>query len=333
MKLFWEQSELEVNFTLNTSERKILSNRTNVNQLGLAILMKYVQYEHRFPNKRKEIPIPLIKYIAEQLNISAEEFKNYNIQTNKREIKRHRAIIRQFYNIRKWDKRYFHQVYEFIIKLVLPDKIEIEDIRNAILKFLYDKSIEPPRQKPLTRIINSILNFWENEFFEKIYNELSSKTKKQLNNLLKFSNSEEDINISNLRHNSGTVSAASFKFEAAKLQILRRIPLTEVIPIFEEIPKHILNKYKNRILTEPIREIKRQPSRIKYAFLSIFVYIRRIETLDYLLYDYPILSINCSRCIRQSVMSARPKPIRKQLNPFPIRVPGYNNTPLLCKSC
>ena len=283
MKLFWEQSELEVNFTLNTAERKILSNRTNVNKLGLAILMKYFQYEHRFPNKRKEIPILLIKYIAEQLNISAEEFKNYNIQTNKREIKRQRAIIRQFYNIRKWDKRYFHQVYEFIIKLVLPDKIEIEDIRNAILKFLYDKSIEPPRQKPLMRIIKSILNLWEHDFFEKIYNELSSKTKKQLDNLLKFSNSEEDINISNLRHNSGTVSAASFKFEAAKLQILRGIPLTEVIPIFEEIPKHILNKYKNRILTESIREIKRHPARIKYAFLSIFVYIRRIETLDYLI--------------------------------------------------
>ena len=183
MKLFWEQSELEVNFTLNTAERKILSNRTNVNKLGLAILMKYFQYEHRFPNKRKEIPILLIKYIAEQLNISAEEFKNYNIQTNKREIKRQRAIIRQFYNIRKWDKRYFHQVYEFIIKLVLPDKIEIEDIRNEILKFLYDKSIEPPRQKPLMRIIKSILNFWENDFLKKF---IMSFHQKQKSNWITF---------------------------------------------------------------------------------------------------------------------------------------------------
>ncbi len=49
------------------------------------------------------------------------------------------------------------------------------------------------------------------------------------------------------------------------------------------MPIHILKKYKTRVLTEPIREIKRHPSRIKYAFLSIFVYIRRIETLDYLI--------------------------------------------------
>ncbi len=47
------------------------------------------------------------------------------------------------------------------------------------------------------------------------------------------------------------------------------------------MPLHVLKKYKNRVMTEPIREIKRHPARIKYAFLAIFVFIRKIETLDY----------------------------------------------------
>ena len=92
MKLFWEQSELESNFTLNDKESKLLSNRTSINKLGLVILMKYVQYERRFPNKRKEIPIPLIKYIAEQLRIPTDEFKNYSLDINRREIQRHRIL-------------------------------------------------------------------------------------------------------------------------------------------------------------------------------------------------------------------------------------------------
>ena len=51
MKLFWERSELEVSFILKDEEKELLTNRTNINKLGFAVLMKFVQYERRFPNK------------------------------------------------------------------------------------------------------------------------------------------------------------------------------------------------------------------------------------------------------------------------------------------
>ncbi len=35
MKLFWDQSELELNFTLNAEETKLLAKRTDTNKLGL----------------------------------------------------------------------------------------------------------------------------------------------------------------------------------------------------------------------------------------------------------------------------------------------------------
>jgi len=284
MKLFWDQSELELNFTLNAEETKLLAKRTDTNKLGLAILLKYVQLEHHFPKKRKEIPIPLIKYVADQLKIPAEKFKNYSIDINRREIQRHRIIIRDYCNIKEWNKKYIKDIFDYLKTSIFPNKMEIEDVRNAILNFLYENLIEPPNPKPLTRIINSLIHSWENIFFERIYSELSSKTKKQLDNLLISPKSIDDIKIAALRHNIGTISTASFKFETRKLQILRNISLKQIIPIFEEMPIHILKKYKNRIMSEPIREIKRHPARIRYAFLAIFVYIRRIETIDYLIY-------------------------------------------------
>ena len=101
MKLFWEQSELESNFTLNSAEKKLITNKTNINKLGFTVLMKYVQYEHRFPKKRKEIPVALIKFISVQLHISADTFKNYKLDLKNSEYKSQRAAIRKFYNIKQ----------------------------------------------------------------------------------------------------------------------------------------------------------------------------------------------------------------------------------------
>jgi len=204
MKLFWERSELEVSFILKDEEKELLTNRTNINKLGFAVLMKFVQYERRFPNKRKEIPIPLIKYISEQLKIPADEFKRYSLDIKRREIQRHRAAIRKFYNIKEWNRKYVKNISEFLNKSVFPLKLEIEDIRKEILSFLYDKSIEPPSQKYLGRMINSILNSWENIFFKRISTALSSQTKKQIDSLLALPESNEDIKLPDLRHNLGT---------------------------------------------------------------------------------------------------------------------------------
>ncbi len=232
MKLFWEHSELELKFTLTDEEKSLLLNRTNTNKLGFAILMKFVQYERRFPNKIKEIPILLIKYISEQLKIPDDEFKKYNLDLKRREMQRQRAIIRKFYNVKEWYRKYEKEISEFLNKSVLPHKLEIEDIRKEILNFLYNNSIEPPSQKYIGRMISSILNFWENKFFEHIYTALSSQTKKQMYNLLTIPVSKDDIKLSALRYNFGTVSVATLQYEAEKLEALRKISLKEVNFIF-----------------------------------------------------------------------------------------------------
>jgi len=174
MKLFWEQSELELYFTLNTEEKKLLAKRTDTNKLGCAVLMKFVQYDRKFPTKKNEIPHLLIKYIAEQLDLSHELFKNYSFNLNSGEYRKQRAIIRRFYNIRKWNRKYVKNISKFIYQSVLPQKMEVKEIQNEILNFLYKNSIEPPSHKYLGRMIGSILNSWENAFFERIYSVLSS---------------------------------------------------------------------------------------------------------------------------------------------------------------
>ncbi len=69
MKHLWAHEELIENFTLLPGERKLLANKITVSKLGLAVLLKFFQYEGRFPRGRTEVPKAIIKYIAGQIDL------------------------------------------------------------------------------------------------------------------------------------------------------------------------------------------------------------------------------------------------------------------------
>lgn len=72
MKQHWELDELIINWTLLPQELSWLSNKSGANLLTTALLLKFFQYETKFPNSLKEIPYSIIDYIAQQLKVSRE---------------------------------------------------------------------------------------------------------------------------------------------------------------------------------------------------------------------------------------------------------------------
>jgi hypothetical protein len=64
------------------------------NHLGKALLLKFFQYEGRFPESAAAIPFPIIEYTAQQLTLPPDIIAAY--QWDGRAIKRHRRQIREF---------------------------------------------------------------------------------------------------------------------------------------------------------------------------------------------------------------------------------------------
>ena len=93
MKHQWAHEELIENFTLLPGERKLLANKITVSKLGLAVLLKFFQYEGRFPRGRAEVPKAIIKYIAGQIDVPARTFNDYKWKG--RSVEAHRAQIRK----------------------------------------------------------------------------------------------------------------------------------------------------------------------------------------------------------------------------------------------
>ncbi len=97
MKRNWQPEELIEHWTLIPTELDLLTKKTATNRLGIALLLKYFQYEGRFPRSKAEIPRDVIRYVAQLLKVSPDRFDSYDWQG--RTIKAHRAIVRNFLGI------------------------------------------------------------------------------------------------------------------------------------------------------------------------------------------------------------------------------------------
>lgn len=130
MKKNWELEDLIEHFTLLPQEMRLVGNKTGETRLGFAVLLKFFQYKARFPYAKNEVPREVINYIAKQLNLSADLYKEYD--WNGRSIKYHRAQIREFVGFRECTLDDIKQVQDWLRQEVLTHDLERVGERESI---------------------------------------------------------------------------------------------------------------------------------------------------------------------------------------------------------
>lgn len=100
MKRTWASDELIDNWTLLPAERTLIEDaKTESNQLGFALLLKWFEYEGRFPHAPLEVPAPVVTFLAQQLGVSPDVWRTY--PWHSRTMERQRALIRQHCDVRE----------------------------------------------------------------------------------------------------------------------------------------------------------------------------------------------------------------------------------------
>jgi hypothetical protein len=59
--------------TLLPYEHDLLANKSGINRLGFVVLLKYFQWEGRFPEHWQEVPSVLVQHMAATLNLPADQ--------------------------------------------------------------------------------------------------------------------------------------------------------------------------------------------------------------------------------------------------------------------
>lgn len=283
MKRHWTTEELQAHWKLLPTEKKLVKQRGGRHaQFGFAVLLKFFQNEGRFPRHRNEIPTEAITYLAQQLEMPADEYRVYN--WGGRSIKRHQATIRAFLKFREATAQDVKDLTLWLCEKIVPQQRQMEALLEAIYGRCRTQHIEPPAEARLQRLIHAALVAYDKQLCLDCLNHLTPEMRKQLDGLLTVIPSRDDplttgrSMLHELRLDPGGLSLDTIQSEIAKLERIRACDLPQ--DLFQKVSLKVLESYEQRGRVEELHEIKRHPDALRYTLLAAFCWVRRQEIID-----------------------------------------------------
>jgi TnpA family transposase len=294
MKRIWDIEELVEHFTLLPQDMDLLANKTGSTRLGFAVLLKYFQYEARFPIAKQDVPKPILTYLANQLNLAPELYLQYD--WTGRTITYHRAQIREHFAFRETTMTDAEEMTAWLISTQLASDQNLERLKALVIKRFREQRVEPPRNDRLERLIRSACHTYEQTLFAETLQKLPQVTRERFDALLTHSVTAEEIaspkneegeapaavyaeiSLHDLKTNPGPVGLESVMKEIAKLRLLDHFALPT--DLFSTLSPKVLSLYRQRAAAEPPRELRRHPEAVRYTELSAFCWQRRQEIID-----------------------------------------------------
>lgn len=283
MKRDWEIPELQDYWTLQPGELTLLTSRNDENRLGFALLLKFFQIEGRFPDSKTEIPRKCAAFVAEQIDIPVSVFlKYFDYSTDNKTVKNQRAQIRDYTGFRECTVDDSKKITKWLRNNILPQGNTEEQIRLAVYKRFIELRLEPPERARIDRLVKSAIASHDKLVLQKIMDKIPKAAIPRLEALLINKDEEppdsEVLNMSDLREEPGKANVKNIIREMDKLECLRDIRLPK--NLLAGLSTNMLTLYKQRVATEPLREIRRHPNFKKYSQLAIYCQLRAEEVTD-----------------------------------------------------
>ena len=289
MKQFWSASELAESWTLSGNEKQLSDQRAQQGRLGLAVLLKFFQVEGRFPHYHKEVPMPAVDYVAEQLEVLPAAWFDYPLKG--RSGSRDREQLRAFVGFRQATIDDMEPIQNWLSQEVVPQDQDPRHLRSAVLDWCREHRIEPPSSDRIDRVISAAVRGFETAFFAGIHRQLSGSTRQRLDALLASPSAEEPVaeitepsdlvTLGRLKADPGRAGLASLRGEITKLECIGDMQLPDTL--FGDVPHKVLERYRLRVSTESTDQLRRHPEPIRYTLLAAFCWQRRRAIIDALI--------------------------------------------------
>jgi len=300
MKRQWTNDELEAHFTLHSAELDLVGDsKTDHNLLGFAVLLKYFQYEGRFPSQKQDFPAAVTRYIAHQLGVATEELLAYD--WDGRMIKTHRAAIRAFLGFRETTKQDEDVLVSWLSQEVLGEQQQEDALLAAAYQHCQEQHVEPPTPDRLSRLVHTALHHFDEQFCASVSQQLTPEIRSRLDGLLTTVISEESASAEgsteaapdqegatpaqrsrsvwqSLKQDAGQMSLEHTLEEIAKLERIEQLGLPATL--FVQASPKLLQHYRQRIVVEEIHEIRRHPDALRWTLLATYCWLRRQEIID-----------------------------------------------------
>ena len=280
MKHNWHPEELSEHWTVSVEEKRLARRKRHPLQLGYVVLLKFFQYQGRFPKSAREVPRRIIKHIANQLEIAPANWSDYD--WSGRTIKYHRSEIRKLLGFREATVADSEELTDWLCEHCLAETRRTERIEDAAHERLRALHIEPPTSDRLSRLIRSALHQFDQRLCKSVLKRLPASICKRLEALLDNIDDQEaepvpgSCTLQALRKDTGPVTLGSLLIEIDRLNQLRSLQVPQ--DLFAGVSSKILQSYQQRAAIEQPHELRRHPVALRMTLLAAFC-IRRLSTL------------------------------------------------------
>jgi TnpA family transposase len=308
MKRHWTNEELAEHWTLSSKELDLIGDsKTDHNLLGAACLLKYFQYEGRFPAQKQDVPPIVIVHLAQQLGVIPEKIIPYD--WDGRTIKAHRAAIRTFLDVHEATLADEEAVVEWLCQQVLAEQRQEDALIASVYTRCKDERIEPPTPDRVRRLVHTAIHRFDEQLCASIMQRLSTETRTHLDALLtvviaEAEEREETMSteqvaqaeegregtpeepapprpqsaLQALKQDTGPVGLERVLQEIEKLERIHQLGLPA--DLFAQVSAKTLDSYRQRIAVEELQEVRRHPDPIRFTLLSAYCWRRRQEIVD-----------------------------------------------------
>ncbi|MEL7521790.1 MAG: DUF4158 domain-containing protein, partial [Cyanobacteria bacterium J06553_1] len=281
MKRKWENHELVEHWIIDKEDRDLILKKRGANRLGFALLLKFFQLRGCFPEKASEIPRVVRVFVAEQLGNDEDSYQAYDWRG--RAIKRHRVEIRKLYGFHRMRKDEFAPLRQWLIDEVLPYEGDGRRLKQSLYAELRTRKIEPPTYAQVERLLNSARRQFEIQFCDAIMQQLPISCRQRIDKLTGPQSDSwlldpDEILLNQLKQEAGGVSSKSLTAELSKLETIQRLGLPK--GLFTDLDNNIVERYRLRVVTETLTELRQHPEPIRYTMLAAFCWLRSQEIID-----------------------------------------------------
>ena len=290
MKRQWTADDLVEHWTLASGDTALLANKSGATRLGFAVLLKYFQYEGRFPYQKGDIPAAAIVHVAQQLELAPELYLRY--EWDGRTVAYHRAQIRQALGFRESTERDSEDLVAWLCLEILAHEHRPEILQAAVYARCRASHLEPPSPARSERIVRSALRTYADRLYQRVATRIGPVGLAQIDALLAPRAADEDrtgpsmsssrdlsrLTLHDLKADPGRVSLDSVLTQVDKLRRVRQVDLAH--DLFAGVSPKVVQVYRQRAAAEPPSELRAHPDAIRATLVAALCLVRRQEITD-----------------------------------------------------
>lgn len=282
VKRQWSEAELDTHWALTAQEEALTVARRGPSRFGFVVLLKFFQYEGRFPESRREIPADVMRYVAVQLAMLLNTLDAFDWQD--RTARRQRAEILEWLDIRRTEEADWRALASWLNAEVIPLDLSLKQLTERIRDWLRTHRLDTPGLERLERMLRAQLHAFETDLLIRIDDSLTDATRTALDALLGDATVQDDATedsanpFSTLRGDPGRVSLDTLLQELDKLQLVRNVVLP--MPALATVPVKWRQKFRQRAAIETVWDLRRHAPHVRHGLMAAFCYERRHEIID-----------------------------------------------------